>query len=73
MVIAWLWRLVSFARFEERDGGLYLELEYVGLSRDLPGPVRLLLKPVIDHMPRQLLSTKLEQTREAIRSKVVMS
>jgi len=23
----YLWRLISFARFEETDGGLYLELE----------------------------------------------
>ena len=65
----YLWRLVSFARFEERDGGLYLELEVIGLSKDLPGSLRLLLKPVIDHVPRQALATKLDQTRQAIRSR----
>lgn len=54
----YLWRFVSFARFEERDGGLYLELEVIGLSKDLPGSLRLLLKPVIDHVPRQLLNAK---------------
>jgi hypothetical protein len=32
----YLWRVASFARFEERDGGLYLELEVMGLSRDIP-------------------------------------
>jgi hypothetical protein len=64
----YLWRVASFARFEERDGGLYLELEVFGLSRDLPTSLRLLLKPVIDHVPRQALSVKLEQTREAVRS-----
>jgi hypothetical protein len=42
----YLWRLVSFARFEERDGGLYLELEVIGLSKDLPGSLRFLLRPV---------------------------
>ena len=65
----YLWRLVSFARFEERDGGLYLELEVIGLSKDLPGSLRFLLKPVIDHLPRQALTTKLDQTRQAIRSR----
>jgi hypothetical protein len=65
----YLWRLVSFARFEERDGGLYLELEVIGLSKDLPGSLRLLLKPVIDLVPRQALATKLDQTRQAIRSR----
>lgn len=67
----YLWRLVSFARFEERDGGLYLELEVIGLSKDLPGSLRLLLKPVIEHVPRQALATKLDQTRQAIRSRAV--
>ena len=65
----YLWRLVSFARFEERDGGLYLELEVIGLSKDLPGSLRFLLKPVIDHVPKQLLTAKLDQTRRAIRSR----
>jgi hypothetical protein len=64
----YLWRLVSFARFEERDGGLCLELEVIGLSRDLPGSLRFLLRPVIEHVPRQALATKLDQTRQAIRS-----
>jgi hypothetical protein len=65
----YLWRLMSFARFEERDGGLYLELEVIGLSKDLPGSLRFLLKPVIEHIPRQALTAKLEQTRQAIRSR----
>ena len=67
----YLWRLVSFARFEERDGGLYLELEVIGLSKDLPGSLRFLLSPVIDHIPRQALGTKLDQTRQAIQSRSV--
>lgn len=67
----YLWRLFSFARFEERDGGLYLELEVIGLSKDLPGALRLLLKPILDRLPRQLLTAKLDQTRQAIRSQAV--
>jgi len=65
----YLSRLVSFARFEERNGGLYLELEVIGLSKDLPGSLRFLLKPVIDRVPRQALTVKLDQTRQAIRSR----
>jgi len=65
----YLWRLVSFARFEERDGGLYFELEVIGLSKDLTGSLRFMLKPIIDHVPRQALTGKLEQTRQAIRSR----
>jgi hypothetical protein len=65
----YLWRLVSFARFEEREGGLYLELEVIGLSKDLPGSLRFLFKPVIERIPRQALTAKLEQTRQAISSR----
>jgi hypothetical protein len=65
----YLWRLVSFARFEEHDGGMYLEVEVIGLSKDLPGSLRLLLKPVIERIPRQALTAKLEQTRQAIVSR----
>jgi hypothetical protein len=42
----YVWRLVTFARFEERDGGLYLELEVVALSRDLSAAARFLLEPL---------------------------
>jgi hypothetical protein len=46
----YLWRVASFARYEERDGGLYLELEVFGLSRDLPASLHWLLRPIIDHV-----------------------
>lgn len=35
-----IWRLHSFTRFEERDGGVYIEIEVVALSRDIPAALR---------------------------------
>ena len=32
-----VWRLYSISRFEERDGGVYVELEAIARSRDIPG------------------------------------
>jgi hypothetical protein len=32
----YLWRLYSYWRFEERDGGVYVQLESIGLSRGVP-------------------------------------
>jgi hypothetical protein len=61
----YVWRLVTFARFEERDNGLYLELEVVALSREFSGATRFLLQPLLSRLPRQLLSAKLEQTGQA--------
>ena len=34
--VGYIWRLYSVARFEERDGGIYVELEAIALSRDIP-------------------------------------
>lgn len=63
---AYVWRLVTFARFEERDGGLYLELEVIALSRDFSRAARFLFGPLIDRLPKEVLSSKLDQTRQAI-------
>ena len=35
-----IWRLYSVARFEEKDGGIYVELEAIVLSRDIPAALR---------------------------------
>ena len=32
----YLWRLATITRFEERDGGVYMEVEALALSRDIP-------------------------------------
>jgi hypothetical protein len=65
----YVWRLATFARFEERDNGLYLELEVVALSREFSGATRFLLQPLLSRLPRQLLLSKVEQTRQAIKSR----
>jgi hypothetical protein len=30
-----IWKLFSITRFEQRDGGVYIELEVIALSRDI--------------------------------------
>lgn len=34
----YIWRLHTIARYEERDGGVYLEIEAIALTRDIPLP-----------------------------------
>lgn len=65
-----VWRLYSFARFEESDGGVYIELEALGLSRDVPMLVRWLVDPVVEHLPRNSLQATLDKTRDAVLAKV---
>jgi hypothetical protein len=62
----YIWRLSSIARYEERDGGVYVELEAMALTRDIPGSVRWLVGPVVSRLSRNSLLTSLQQTRDAV-------
>ena len=64
----YLWRLYTFSRYEQRDGGVYVELEVVALSRD--SSIRWFVKPVIERVSINSISIGLQQTREAVQSKV---
>lgn len=61
-----VWRLYSIYRFEERDGGVYVELEAIALSRDIPAEVRWLVQPIVDRLPRRSIAATLEETRDAV-------
>ena len=63
-----IWRLYSLTRFEERDGGLYLEIETIALSRDIPSGWRFLVEPVIRHKSREALVTAIRQSEDAVRA-----
>jgi hypothetical protein len=62
----YIWRLHSIARYEERDGGVYLEVEAIALTRDIPASVRWFVNPVINHLSINSLITTLQQTRAAV-------
>jgi hypothetical protein len=62
----YVWRLYSFSRLEESDGGVYIELEAVGLSRDVPIVFRWLVQPILEHLPRNSIHKTLEETRNAV-------
>lgn len=61
-----IWRLSSITRLEERDGGVYAELEAIALSRDIPAALRLFVTPIVRRVSRDSLATSLHQTRLAI-------
>ncbi len=64
----YIWRLYSFARFEERDGGVYIELEAIALSRDVPVALRWVVDPIVRRVSRNTLLISLQQMEEAVRS-----
>ena len=58
--------LVRHHYFEGYDGGVLIENESIALSRDIPASIRWLLNPIVNHLPRNSISTALRQTRDAV-------
>src|SRR5271166_1507378 len=65
-----IWRLYSLARFEERDGGVYIELEAIALSRDVPIALRWVVNPIVRRVSNNSMLISLQQMEEAVRSTV---
>ena len=61
-----IWRIRSVERYEERDGGVYLELEATALTRDIPASLAWVVDPVVHHLSIDSLTTTLRQTRDAV-------
>jgi hypothetical protein len=57
-----LWNLYTYWRFEERDGGVYIQCEAVSLTRDVPFLLAW-LKPFITGVPKESLMFTLGTTR----------
>jgi hypothetical protein len=62
-----LWRLYSYWRFLERDGGVYVECEAVSLTRGVPMGLGLIIRPIVRDLPRESLANTLEKTRSGLR------
>lgn len=62
----YLWRLNTYWRFEEKDGGVYLQCEALSLTRDMPTGLGWLLKPLVTSIPKQSLNRALGQTRNVV-------
>lgn len=65
-----IWRLSSITRLEERDGGVYAELEAIALSRDIPGAFRVLVTPIVRRVSKDSLATSIHQTKVAVDEKM---
>jgi hypothetical protein len=61
-----LWRLYSYWRFQERDGGVYVECEAISLTRGIPAGLGWLIEPIVTTLPRESLANTLRETRTAL-------
>ena len=64
----YIWKLFSVARLEQRDGGVYIEVENVALSCEIPSVVRLIVEPIVRRVSRNSMFTSIKQTEDAVRS-----
>jgi len=62
----YIWRIYDLTKFEERDGGVYVEVEAIALSRDISASLRWLTKAVMERVSRNSMSTILERTKDAV-------
>ncbi|MGA2456433.1 MAG: hypothetical protein ABSF85_02485 [Terriglobales bacterium] len=61
-----LWRLYSYWKFQEREGGVCVECRAISLSRDVPLGLGWIIEPIIQKLPQESLINTLEDTRQAL-------
>jgi hypothetical protein len=64
----YLWRVNNYWRLEEKDNGVYMQVESIALSRDVPAIFAWLANPLIRRVSRQTLANLLSATRRELLS-----
>jgi len=64
-----LWKLNSYWRFEERDGGTWVECQAISLTRDVPMGLGWVIEPIIRNLPKESLENTLRSTKGALGKK----
>ncbi|HEY2857475.1 MAG TPA: hypothetical protein VGJ21_03615 [Terracidiphilus sp.] len=62
-----MWRLNTYWSYEERDGGLYLQVESISLSRSIPTGLGWAIGPFVESVPRESLEFTLRKTCDALK------
>lgn len=64
-----IWRICSILWYQQANGGVYLQLEVIVLSRDIPHAVQWVANPIVNRLSRSSVATTLAQTREAVQTR----
>jgi hypothetical protein len=62
----YVWREFSVSRLEQRDDGVYVEIETIAMSRGIPVALRWMIKPLVENLPRKIMLATLTDTREVV-------
>ena len=60
-----IWRMNTYWKYEEKDGGTYVQCESITLSREIPLLLKPIIEPFITSVPRESLVGVLTHTRTA--------
>ena len=61
-----LWRMETWWRMEESDGGVYVQSEAVSLTRDIPTGLGWMIGPFVTSIPKETLAFTLDATKKAV-------
>ena len=64
-----LWRLNTYWSYQERDGGLYVQIESASLTRSIPTGFAWIIGPFVKSVPRESLEFTLRSTCNALQKK----
>jgi hypothetical protein len=64
----YLWRLNTYWRLLQRDGGVFVQCESITLTRGIPAGFGWLIRPFVTGIPRDTLTFTLETTRRVLAS-----
>lgn len=62
-----LWRMNTYWSYEEKDGGLYMQIESVTLTRSIPMGLGWVVRPFVQSIPRESLEFTLRSASDALR------
>lgn len=63
-----LWRLNSYWSYEERNGGLVIQIESISLTRSIPTGLGWVVRPFVESVPRESLEFTLHSASIALRA-----
>jgi hypothetical protein len=61
-----MWRMNTYWRFEEKDGGTYVECQAISLTRDIPAGLGWMVGSFVTSVPRESLTFTLSTARAAL-------
>jgi hypothetical protein len=57
----------TYWSYEERDGGLYMQVESISLTRSIPHGLGWVVRPFVESVPRESLEFTLRSACNALR------